>query len=54
MTTGWTFRAMILFVGDTVVYALGSGQPNINEVRSSHNPLGPLQGIGEALRPSGL
>ena len=54
VTTGWTFRAMILFVGDTVVYALGSGQPNIDEVRSSHNPLGPLQGIGEALRPSGL
>ena len=54
ITSGWTFRAMILFVGDTAVYALGSGRPRIDNEQFVHNPLGPLQGIGGALLPKGL
>lgn len=54
ITTGWTFRAMILFVGDTAVFALGSGQPHIDNEQYVRNPLGPLQEIGGALLPKGL
>jgi hypothetical protein len=46
--TGWTFNALILFVGDTVVYTVHGGQPRIHEKEVSRNPLGPLQGLGEA------
>jgi len=34
-----------------VVFALSSGQPTIEDEQVSRNPLGPLQGLGEALRP---
>ena len=47
--TGWTFNALILLVGDTVVYTLHSGQPKFHEREVSRNPLGPLQGIGEGI-----
>jgi hypothetical protein len=45
---GWTFRGLILFVDDTVVYTLYSGQPVIREEEITRNPLGPLQGWGES------
>jgi hypothetical protein len=47
--TGWTFTATILFVGDTIVYAVYGGQPTIHEVEVEINPLGPLQGWGESV-----
>ena len=46
--TGWNFSALLLFVGDTVVYKVHGGQPLIHEKEVSRNPLGPLQGLGEA------
>jgi hypothetical protein len=53
--TGWNFNALILFVDDTVVYAVHGGQPRIHEKEVNKNPLGPLQSFGEAagslLRP---
>lgn len=49
--TGWTFTALILFVDDLAVYKTFGGQPNFHEQQITRNPLGPLQGWGEALRP---
>jgi hypothetical protein len=46
--TGWTFNALILFVGETVVYTVNGGQPRIHEKEVTRNPLGPLQSFGEA------
>lgn len=46
--TGWSFNALILFVGDTVVYAVHGGQPRMHEQEISRNPLGPLQSFGDA------
>jgi len=46
VTTGWSFSALIFFVDDLAVLALAGGQPNITTESSSHNPLGPIQGIG--------
>ena len=34
-----------------VVYTVFGGQPNLHELQVTRNPLGPLQGWGEALRP---
>lgn len=51
VTTGWSFTALIVLVDDTVVYALTAGQPKIEEEQITRNPLGPLQGLGETLRP---
>lgn len=48
-TTGWRLDAIILFVGDLVVYRSWGGQPAINEVEVRSNPLGPFQEIGPAL-----
>lgn len=48
---GWTFSALILFVDDLAVYRTFGGQPNLRERQVTRNPLGPLQGWGEALRP---
>ncbi len=45
--TGWKFSALIVLVNGTVVYKLWSGNPTIDEVRETTNPLGPLQGAGE-------
>jgi len=47
--TGWNFNALILFVGDTVVYTSHGGQPRIHEKEVNRNPLGPLQSFGEAV-----
>jgi len=45
-TTGWRFNALILLVGDVVVYRGWGGQPVVNEVEVTTNPLGPLQDMG--------
>ena len=48
-TTGWRFNALILFVNDLVVHRSWGGQPSINEVEVTRNPLGPLQDAGPSL-----
>ncbi|MBP9907372.1 MAG: hypothetical protein KBF66_17640 [Rhodoferax sp.] len=48
-TTGWRFHGVILFVNKLVVYRSWSGQPRVNEVEITKNPLGPLQDIGPSL-----
>lgn len=45
-TTGWRFTALVLLVNDMVVYRSWSGQPAVNEVEITRNPLGPFQDIG--------
>lgn len=45
---GWHFKGMLLVKDDVVVYKLIGGQPLIQEMEYSSNPLGPLQGIGES------
>ena len=51
LTTGWSFNAIVLFVDDRAVFAVHSGQPNIRDTQVTRNPLGPLQGWGDYLRP---
>lgn len=48
LTTGWKFGALIVVVGDKVVYKQWSGSPNIQEESVQKNPLGPLQGAGSS------
>lgn len=48
-TTGWRFYGTILFVNELVVYRSWSGQPRVNEVEITRNPLGPLQDVGPSL-----
>ncbi|MDD3353587.1 hypothetical protein [Zoogloea sp.] len=50
-TTGWKFGALIVVVGEKVVFKQWSGRPRIEETELRRNPLGPLQGVGESLRP---
>lgn len=50
-TSGWNFNAMILFVDEQVVYTVYGGQPKLHELELKRNPLGPLQNIGDAIRP---
>lgn len=49
LLTGWTFNALIVFVDDIVVYRAFGGQPKIEEISISRNPLGPLQAWGESI-----
>lgn len=53
-TTGWSFNALIVLVDDVVVYALAGGQPAIREYETVRNPLGPLQSLGDSIRPPSL
>lgn len=48
VTTGWKFGALIVIVGDKVVYKQWSGSPNIQEETVQKNPLGPFQGMGSS------
>lgn len=48
-TTGWRFNGIVLLVNDVVVYRAWGGQPLINEVDVTNNPLGPLQDIGPSV-----
>jgi hypothetical protein len=43
--TGWSFKALIVLVDDTVIYVLHSGSPKIDKVQSTKKPLGPFQSI---------
>ena len=51
-STGWNFNALVLFVDDLVVYRLTGGQPRVHAYEVKRQPLGPLQNIGESLRPT--
>lgn len=52
-TTGWSFNALILLVGDRAVYTLHGGQPTVREHEVSSQPLGPAQNLGDAIpKPS--
>jgi hypothetical protein len=42
-STGWTFNAIVLMVGENVVYTLYGGKPGISEMATTTEPLGPLQ-----------
>jgi hypothetical protein len=46
--TGWSFKGMLLIKGNVVIYKLSGGQPLIHEQETNSNPLGPLQGAGDA------
>lgn len=48
-TTGWRFNGIVLLVNDLVVYRAWGGQPLVNEVDVTNNPLGPLQDIGPSV-----
>lgn len=48
-TTGWRFNALILLVNNVVVYRAWGGQPSVNEIEVTFNPLGPLQEMGPAI-----
>jgi hypothetical protein len=48
-TKGWTFNALVLLVHDRVVYTLYGGQPIVHEIETARQPLGPVQGFGEAI-----
>jgi len=47
--SGWTFNALIVFLDDLVVYRAFGGQPKLEELLITRNPLGPLQGWGDAV-----
>jgi hypothetical protein len=49
--TGWKFGAVVVLVGDRVVYKSWSGTPAISEVEETKNPLGPIQDRGPSLLP---
>jgi hypothetical protein len=53
-TTGWQFNALILLVGDRVVYTLYGGQPNLHKQEVTRQPLGPVQNIGDAVSIGGI
>ena len=52
VTTGWKFSALIVVIDDHVVYKQWSGQPRIETTDLRVNPLGPLQSMGETLKPT--
>lgn len=47
--SGWSFNALILLVGDRVVYTLYGGQPRLHEQEVTRQPLGPMQNVGESI-----
>ena len=48
--SGWTFNAIVLLVGERVVYVIHGGQPMVKEQETTRKPLGPLQdALGDAL-----
>ena len=46
--SGWSFNGVVLIKDNVVIYKLVGGQPLIREQETNRNPLGPLQGVGEA------
>ena len=51
-SSGWNFNALVVFVDDLVVYRITGGQPRLHSYEVRRQPLGPLQNIGESLRPT--
>ena len=49
--SGWRFNALVVMKEDLVVFKLWGGQPTIKETEKDTRPLGPLQSVGESLRP---
>lgn len=49
LISGWQFDALLVIQDDVVVYKLWSGEANIRQQELEHNPLGPLQNIGNTL-----
>jgi len=49
VVTGWTFNAVIVFLDDLVVYRAFGGQPRLEEISATRNPLGPLQAWGDSV-----
>lgn len=47
--SGWQFNAVVVVKGDTVVYKLWNGKPNVHQLEQESTPLGPFQAIGPAL-----
>ncbi len=47
--TGWSFNALMLIVDGRAVYVIYGGQPLVRERETNKQPLGPLQGWGDAL-----
>ncbi|MDK2125331.1 hypothetical protein [Parachitinimonas caeni] len=47
---GWRFMGWIAVVNGKVVFREYGGTPSVSRQEESHNPLGPLQGIGESMR----
>ena len=47
--SGWSFNALVLLVGDRVVYTLYGGQPNLREQEVTRQPLGPVQNYGDSV-----
>jgi hypothetical protein len=47
-TTGWWFESLVVVSGGVVLFRNHSGQAHIVRTEKSTNPLGPLQGAGEA------
>lgn len=47
--TGWRFGAVVVIVGERVVYKSWNGVPSISEVEETKNPLGPVQEKGTTL-----
>ena len=48
-TAGWRFNGLILVKDGVVVYTLTAGQPRIQQVQETHDPLGPLQALASRL-----
>ena len=48
-TAGWRFNGLILVKEGVVVYTLTAGQPRIQQVQETHDPLGPLQALASRL-----
>jgi hypothetical protein len=49
-TAGWRFNGLILMKDGLVIYTLTAGQPRIQQVQETHDPLGPLQALASKLK----
>jgi hypothetical protein len=49
LVTGWTFNALIVFLDDLAIYRAFGGQPKIEELSITRNPLGPIQAWGDSV-----
>jgi len=45
---GWRFNGVLLMKDELIIYKLTGGEPAIHSFQGSTNPLGPLQGFGNA------